>query len=86
MPPVRTVAVLDDDRRVLTSLANLLASVGYGRNSLRWILREQKSATWLSAKSSYASKAPQSSMLSGTGVVSHLWRGLGWCVTDNEVF
>ena len=29
-PPVRTVAVIDDDRRVLTSLANLLASGGYG--------------------------------------------------------
>ncbi len=28
-PPVRTVAVIDDDRRVLTSLANLLASGGY---------------------------------------------------------
>ncbi|CAB3725361.1 Transcriptional regulatory protein TdiR [Paraburkholderia sediminicola] len=29
-PPARTVAVIDDDRRVLTSLANLLASGGYG--------------------------------------------------------
>jgi FixJ family two-component response regulator len=29
-PPVRTVGVIDDDRRVLTSLANLLASGGYG--------------------------------------------------------
>ena len=29
-PRVRTVAVIDDDRRVLTSLANLLASGGYG--------------------------------------------------------
>ena len=29
-PPVRTVAVIDDDRRVLESLANLLASGGYG--------------------------------------------------------
>lgn len=29
-PPVRTVAIIDDDRRVLTSLANLLASGGYG--------------------------------------------------------
>jgi FixJ family two-component response regulator len=29
-PPVRTVAVVDDDRRVLTSFANLLASGGYG--------------------------------------------------------
>jgi FixJ family two-component response regulator len=29
-PPLRTVAVIDDDRRVLTSLANLLASGGYG--------------------------------------------------------
>ena len=29
-PPVRTVAVIDDDRRVLASLANLLASGGYG--------------------------------------------------------
>ena len=29
-PPVRTVAVIDDDQRVLTSLANLLASGGYG--------------------------------------------------------
>jgi FixJ family two-component response regulator len=29
-PPVRTVAVIDDDSRVLTSLTNLLASVGYG--------------------------------------------------------
>jgi len=29
-PPVRTVAVIDDDRRVLTSLANLLASGGFG--------------------------------------------------------
>jgi FixJ family two-component response regulator len=29
-PPVRIVAVIDDDRRVLTSLANLLASGGYG--------------------------------------------------------
>lgn len=28
--PVQTVAVIDDDRRVLTSLANLLASGGYG--------------------------------------------------------
>jgi FixJ family two-component response regulator len=28
--PVRTVAVIDDDRRVLMSLANLLASGGYG--------------------------------------------------------
>jgi len=28
-PPVRTVAVIDDDQRVLTSLANLLASGGY---------------------------------------------------------
>jgi FixJ family two-component response regulator len=28
--PVRTVAVIDDDRRVLTSFANLLASGGYG--------------------------------------------------------
>ena len=27
--PARTVAVIDDDRRVLTSLANLLASGGY---------------------------------------------------------
>ena len=26
-PPVRTVAVIDDDRRVLMSLANLLASM-----------------------------------------------------------
>ncbi len=30
MPSVRTVAVIDDDRRVLRSLANLLASGGYG--------------------------------------------------------
>ncbi len=29
-PPARTVAVIDDDRRVLASLANLLASGGYG--------------------------------------------------------
>jgi FixJ family two-component response regulator len=29
-PPVRTVAVIDDDRRVLAALANLLASGGYG--------------------------------------------------------
>jgi FixJ family two-component response regulator len=29
-PSVRTVAVIDDDRRVLRSLANLLASGGYG--------------------------------------------------------
>ena len=29
-PPVRTVAVIDDDRRVLASLGNLLASGGYG--------------------------------------------------------
>ena len=29
MPPVRTVAVIDDDQRVLTSLENLLASGGY---------------------------------------------------------
>src|ERR1700675_311370 len=29
-PRVRTVAVIDDDRRVLKSLANLLASSGYG--------------------------------------------------------
>jgi FixJ family two-component response regulator len=29
-PPLRTVAVIDDDRRVLASLANLLASAGYG--------------------------------------------------------
>src|ERR1700709_167333 len=29
-PRVRTVAVIDDDRRVLKSLANLLASGGYG--------------------------------------------------------
>jgi FixJ family two-component response regulator len=29
-PLVRTVAVIDDDRRVLTSLENLLASGGYG--------------------------------------------------------
>jgi FixJ family two-component response regulator len=29
-PPVRTVGVIDDDRRVLTSIANLLASGGYG--------------------------------------------------------
>jgi FixJ family two-component response regulator len=29
-PAVRTVAVIDDDRRVLTSLENLLASGGYG--------------------------------------------------------
>jgi FixJ family two-component response regulator len=29
-PTVRTVAVIDDDRRVLTSFANLLASGGYG--------------------------------------------------------
>jgi FixJ family two-component response regulator len=29
MPSVRTVAVIDDDRRVLMSLANLLASGGY---------------------------------------------------------
>ena len=28
--PVRTVAVIDDDRRVLTSLENLLASGAYG--------------------------------------------------------
>ena|ERR1700744_713811 len=28
--PVRIVAVIDDDRRVLTSVANLLASGGYG--------------------------------------------------------
>ncbi|MEA3129915.1 MAG: hypothetical protein QOF46_1710 [Paraburkholderia sp.] len=28
-PAVRTVAVIDDDRRVLASLANLLASGGY---------------------------------------------------------
>ena len=28
-PPVRTVAVIDDDRRVLASLENLLASGGY---------------------------------------------------------
>ena len=31
--PVRIVAVIDDDRRVLTSLANLLASGGYGTRS-----------------------------------------------------
>lgn len=30
VPPARTVAVIDDDRRVLESLANLLASGGYG--------------------------------------------------------
>jgi FixJ family two-component response regulator len=30
VPPVRIVAVIDDDRRVLTSFANLLASGGYG--------------------------------------------------------
>ena len=29
-PSLRTVAVIDDDRRVLMSLANLLASGGYG--------------------------------------------------------
>jgi FixJ family two-component response regulator len=29
-PLARTVAVIDDDRRVLTSLTNLLASGGYG--------------------------------------------------------
>jgi FixJ family two-component response regulator len=29
MPPVRVVAVIDDDRRVLTSIVNLLASGGY---------------------------------------------------------
>jgi hypothetical protein len=29
-PPVRTVDLIDDDRRVLPSLANLLASGGYG--------------------------------------------------------
>jgi CheY-like chemotaxis protein len=29
VPPARTVAVIDDDRRVLASLANLLASEGY---------------------------------------------------------
>jgi FixJ family two-component response regulator len=29
-PPARTVAVIDDDRRVLTSFVNLLASGGYG--------------------------------------------------------
>jgi FixJ family two-component response regulator len=29
-PPVRTVAVIDDDRRVLRSFANLLAAGGYG--------------------------------------------------------
>ena len=29
-PPARTVAVIDDDKRVLTSLVNLLASGGYG--------------------------------------------------------
>jgi FixJ family two-component response regulator len=29
-PRVRTVAVIDDDRRVLASLENLLASAGYG--------------------------------------------------------
>jgi hypothetical protein len=29
VPPARTVAVIDDDRRVLTSLVNLLASGGY---------------------------------------------------------
>jgi FixJ family two-component response regulator len=29
-PRIRTVAVIDDDRRVLKSLANLLASGGYG--------------------------------------------------------
>jgi FixJ family two-component response regulator len=29
-PKARTVAVIDDDRRVLMSLANLLASGGYG--------------------------------------------------------
>jgi FixJ family two-component response regulator len=29
-PSVRTVAVIDDDRRVLKSLTNLLASGGYG--------------------------------------------------------
>src|ERR1700754_4648319 len=29
-PRVRTVAVIDDDQRVLKSLANLLASGGYG--------------------------------------------------------
>jgi FixJ family two-component response regulator len=28
--PIRNVAVIDDDRRVLASLANLLASGGYG--------------------------------------------------------
>ncbi|MFM0376054.1 response regulator [Paraburkholderia strydomiana] len=32
-PPVRTVAVIDDDRRVLTSLVNLLASGGYATRS-----------------------------------------------------
>jgi FixJ family two-component response regulator len=30
MPPIRTVAVIDDNRRVLASLVNLLASGGYG--------------------------------------------------------
>jgi FixJ family two-component response regulator len=34
-PPVRTVAVIDDDRRVLTSLANLLASGGYGTRAYK---------------------------------------------------
>jgi hypothetical protein len=29
-PPVRTVALIDDDRCFLTSLVNLLASGGYG--------------------------------------------------------
>jgi FixJ family two-component response regulator len=29
-PRVRTVALIDDDRRVLVSLENLLASAGYG--------------------------------------------------------
>lgn len=32
-PAARTVAVIDDDRRVLTSLVNLLASGGYATRS-----------------------------------------------------
>jgi FixJ family two-component response regulator len=34
-PAVRTVAVIDDDRRVLASLANLLASGGYGTRAYK---------------------------------------------------
>jgi FixJ family two-component response regulator len=33
VPPARTVAVIDDDRRVLTPFAILLASRGYGTRS-----------------------------------------------------